>query len=88
MQYPDQWTAGLSDQDKRLFEELLGINNKVLDRLAQICYNILTESENSANDYDNPNWALRQADLIGRRKVLNRIIKLCTPIQERDPAHN
>lgn len=86
MRYPGQWTAGLKAEEKKLFEELLGTNNKVLDRLSEICYNMVRESENLSNDYDSPNWALRQADSVGYKRALSRIIKLCAQKQERDPA--
>lgn len=84
MKYDGRWTAGLQPEPKKRFEELLGVNNKVLDRLLEICYNTLNELEDKSSDFDNPNWALRQANLIGRRAELKRIIKLCTPAKERD----
>jgi len=86
MKYSKQWTANLSSDDKKFFEEMLGVNNKVLDRLVKICYNMLSESEKTSDDYTNPNWALRQADLVGYRRGLQRVIKLCTPSPERDHA--
>lgn len=86
MKYSGKWTAGLSKEEKKLFEELLGVNNKVLDRLAEICYNMSRESEKTSNDYTSPNWALRQADLIGFRRALDHIAVLCTPAKERDPV--
>lgn len=87
--YPGQWTAGLSPRDKEILEEILQHNNKVLDRVREICYNMCKESEESVlklSAYDSPNWAFRQADSVGFRRGLEQIIKLCTPAKERDPA--
>ena len=84
MRYPSNWSAGLRGEDKKNFEDLLGINNKVLDRLCVICYNMLNELEDSSNDFDTPNWELRQAHLVGQRAALKKIVKLCTPAKERD----
>jgi len=86
MKYSGRWTAGLSNEEKSRFEEIIGINNKVLDRLVEICYNMCKESEKTSNDFDSPNWALRQADSIGYRRALAKVIELCTPAKERDPA--
>lgn len=84
MKYNGRWSAGLQGDQKKNFEELLGINNKVLDRLAEICYNMINELEDKSSDFDNPNWALRQANTVGRRAALKDIISLCTPAKERD----
>jgi len=84
MKYSGRWTAGLEGEAKTNFEELLGVNNKVLDRLLTICYNMGNELEDLSSDFDNPNWALRQANLVGQRTILEKIIKLCTPAKERD----
>lgn len=84
MKYPSAWSAHLQGEPKKNFEDLLGINNKVLDRLSTICYNMLNELEDKSSDFDTPNWALRQANLVGQRVALEKIIKLCTPAKERD----
>lgn len=85
IKYPGHWLAGLQGQDKKNIEDLLENNNLILDRLAEICYNMSIESENSS-DFDDPNWALRQASYIGFRKALKKISELCTPAKERDPV--
>lgn len=84
MRYSGKWTAGLEGEAKQNFEEMLGVNNKVLDRLLTICYNMSNELEDLSSDFDTPNWALRQANLVGQRAILDKIIKLCTPAKERD----
>jgi hypothetical protein len=82
MRYPANWSAGLKGEEKTRTEEMLTNNNLVLDRLTQICYNMIKESESVSNDYDSPNWPLRAADSVGYRRALERIIKLCTPKQD------
>jgi hypothetical protein len=86
MKYSGRWTAGLTAENKTNFENLLGVNNKVLDRLTEICYNMINELEDKSSDFDNPNWALRQASLVGSRTALEKIVQLCTPSKERDHA--
>ena len=80
-----RWTANLSTpEEEAAFEQLLGINNKVLDRLTEICYNMLNELEDKSSDFDMPNWPYHQAYVVGRRKSLEQIIKLCK--SESDPT--
>lgn len=86
MKYSGRWTAGLSDEEKVKFEELLGVNNKVLDRLSEICYNMVKDSETSQSDYDCPNWALKQADKTGYRRALKEIASLCVNKSEKTPS--
>jgi len=82
MKYNGRWSNNLTDDSKKNFEDLLGVNNKVLDRLSEICYNMINSSEMDASDYDNPNWAFKQADKVGYRRALKSIILLCTPQQD------
>jgi hypothetical protein len=78
MAYSGKWTANLSTEEEKIaFQELMGVNNKVLDRLKEMCYNMINELENSSNNFDNPNWALREAAHVGSRSSLQKIIKLC-----------
>jgi hypothetical protein len=84
MKYVSRWTAGMGLEETQRFEELLGVNNKVLDRLVTICYNMLNELEKESNDFNSPNWAMRQANLVGQKAALSKIITLCTPTPERD----
>jgi hypothetical protein len=83
MAYPGIWSGNLSsDEEKQAFQDLMGVNNKVLDRLKQMCYNMINELEDKSSDFDTPNWALRQANLIGQEKSLKKIIQLCTSTTE------
>jgi hypothetical protein len=76
--FDKRWTTGLKEQDRRNLEILLGSNNLVLDKLIEICYNMIKGSEMDASDYDNPNWALKQADKVGYRRAIKQIIMLCS----------
>lgn len=78
MKYDRRWSADLKGDEKKNFEDLLGVNNKVLDRLVEICYNMVKNSEVDTSDYDSPNWAYKQADKVGYRRALRQIIMLCT----------
>lgn len=84
MNYSGRWTAGLKPEDQKKFEFLLQNDNKVLDRLLEICYNMVKESEDSTSDYTNPNWAYKTADSIGYRRALQKVIDLCTPKKDRN----
>lgn len=76
--FDTRWVKGLDERDRRNLEGLLGVNNLVLDKLVEICYNMIKGSEMDSSDYDNPNWALRQADKVGYRRAIKQIIMLCT----------
>lgn len=78
MKYNGAWLAGLEGEEKERFAQYLAGNNKVLDKLSEICYNMIRNTEIDSSDYNNPNWALSQADKIGYRRALKSIIKLCT----------
>lgn len=82
MKYSSRWSAGLSGEQKKNFEDLMGVNNKVLDRLSEICYNMVKDTETNNSDFDCPNWALKQAEKIGFRRALQSIATLCTPKEE------
>jgi hypothetical protein len=86
MKYSGRWTAGLNDQEKKNFEDLLGVNNKVLDRLAEICYNMLNSSEIDSDDYGDASWAYKQADKVGFRRALKQVMTLCKQVEQRDPV--
>lgn len=84
MAYNSGWTTNLSPEDKENFEKSLANSKKVLDRLQEICYNMVRESEGSLkNNYDNPNWALRAADSVGYQRALQRMISLLTHTEDK-----
>ena len=71
------WTKHLADpKDKEQFKNSILGSKTVLNRLSAL----LNEEENdliqTENDYDNLNWAYRQADINGYRRCLRKIQKL------------
>lgn len=84
MKYSGRWTAGLDDEYKKKYEDLLAVNNLVLDRLTEICYNMINDLEVNSSNFEKPDWALRQAHAVGQRKALTNVISLCTPAKDGD----
>lgn len=80
------WTNHLSDEKAKLeFEQMLLRSKPVLERLRTLVQNKeeeLNRSENSLSQYDNTNWAYRQAHQNGFRSCQDRILKLINPDQE------
>ena len=80
--YSGRWTIGLEGQEKKDFEDYLANSQKILDKLHKICYNMYIESENSTNNYDNPNWPYKTADSVGYRRALKNIMTLLQSKEE------
>lgn len=56
--------------------ELVGAST-ILDVLATIILKEIASIDNpSTDDYNNPNWAYRQADRIGQRRMAERLLSL------------
>jgi hypothetical protein len=80
-----RWVSNLvSKEEQEQFEEKIKSSQIILDRLTEICYNMIKESENRDNDYDSPSWAYKQADSNGYRRALENIIKLTTYKSDKD----
>jgi hypothetical protein len=47
---------------------------------------MIKSSEVGDSDFDNPNWALKQADWVGYRKALKQIIMLCSVTDDQAPT--
>jgi hypothetical protein len=77
MKYSNRWIAGVNERDRRIIEEMLSVDNKILDRLNEICYNMVKSSETGDTDFENPNWAFKQAHWLGYRKAVRDIMTLC-----------
>jgi len=75
-----EWTKHLKDKSaKEDFEKLLRNSTISLGRLREILEEKLTaldRSEVKSDVYDSPNWAYKQADVNGMRRVLMNIIAL------------
>lgn len=82
--YSGHWTAGLEPAEKKNFEDYLGNSQKLLDKLHEICYNMVLEAESGNSDYTNPNWAYKTADSVGYRRALKNIMTLCKPATNRE----
>lgn len=76
------WTKNLSDKkDKQEFEQIVRNSITVLNRLREIIIEYdtaLTKSELNRENYDSPSWSHKQADAIGERRGLRRILNLIT----------
>jgi hypothetical protein len=84
--YNDKWTNGISEEKAAVLRTLMSDDNFILDRLRELCYNMINELEAQAANFDNPNWAYRQAGIIGEKKALRKIITLCTPAKNSDQS--
>lgn len=63
-------------EEQEAFKSSVNGSKRVLDRLDVICKQMDSEALALSNDYDNPNWAYRQADVNGYRRALREIHKL------------
>jgi len=73
-----RWTQHLSSpEDRQKFKQSVENSKYVLDRLKEICYNIIQEVEKSTTvDYTKASWAYYQADKLGQVRALKQIIEL------------
>ncbi len=84
--YNERWFNGLPEQKRAALAQILHADNLILDRLQELCYNMLNELDSVAQNFESPNWAYRQASIVGEKKALKRIIALCTHAKEPDQA--
>jgi len=72
------WIQGAKTPEERdKVKKMVQGNHFVLDKLSEICYNLVTELENvSRSDYDSAGWAYEQAHRNGEVAALKLIIKL------------
>jgi len=77
------WTKGITDQkQKDDFQTALVHDTLILGRLDEILDDMLIQldrSEGTADDYDNPSWAYKTADRIGRRRSIMAVKELISP---------
>jgi hypothetical protein len=72
-----QWYNNLPKDEQESFKKIVGQSEKTLDRLREICYNIVKNGERiSVSDYDNPSWAYKQADRNGYLRAYEELIRL------------
>jgi len=77
------WTREIKDQKaKEDFKNALVHDTLILGRLDEILDYMLFElarSEGTVDDYDNPSWAYKTADRIGRRRSLMAVKEMISP---------
>lgn len=79
MKIDSEWFKGLNKTEIEERKKFLASEQKVLDILRKIVYNIRTSQEIvSENDYDSPSWSHKQAHLNGESSALRRIERLLT----------
>jgi len=75
----------LSDKQREGVKEDLKFARRYLNalvaRLDKEYESKVKESEAEFN-FDNPNWALKQAELMGYRRAIRRVIEIIRPIEE------
>lgn len=73
------WLKGLNPQQKEEMTSSFNASGNVRERLRTLLLEKAEEARKatrSGNAYDNPNWALVQADAIGYEKALYEVISL------------
>lgn len=74
----EYWLKGITDKaEADKLKNLLQNNLVPLDKLIEICYNVINEIE-FKTDYDSPNWAAKQAHNNGKVEALKLLIKIST----------
>lgn len=86
------WTRNLStDEEKHNFERSFQGSRVVLDRLQQLIaerQESMEVSERGLKQFENPNWAYRQAFNNGLRSAFNIVQILIAPIDQKDKTQN
>ena len=72
-----KWYSNLPKAEQDQFKSLVKGSQKVLDRLHEICYNIVKGRElTSESDFENPSWAFREAYRQGYVKAYQEVMSL------------
>jgi hypothetical protein len=62
---------------RKEIHKLLVNNEKLVDKLVQICYNSIEESDTLKGvDYSQPGWSAQIAEKVGRRKAFQELLDL------------
>jgi hypothetical protein len=76
-QFDTRWFKDIPAEEVDSFKRDIISSKKVLDRLTQIVYNIVTSEEDvRLSDYDNPNWSHKMAHTLGRKDAFSTILRL------------
>ena len=73
------WTRGLVGQEKEEMKSLFLSNARLRERAIKIMQekiDSLRKANTVESAYDNPNWALKQADAIGYERAMQEIISI------------
>lgn len=83
----DIWLKGAkTPQEREEIRNLLLGEQKVLDKLREILYNMQVSKDGSVlHDYDTPSWSHKQAHLNGENAMLKKIIDIVTITERDDP---
>lgn len=76
---PTEWTRGLEGEEKKNFDALINANKHILRKIYQVLkskMNMIDREELSINDFDNNNWAYRQAFRNGKRTSFKELLDL------------
>lgn len=75
-----EWTKHLkTDKERKDFEEILTRNTMIFGRLREILHNRLDQLDRkdfSDKDFDETNWAEKQAHRLGKRSVYHDLLDL------------
>lgn len=77
--FDSTWFKGMSDKEIEEFKLFLVSNQKMLDILKEIVYNMrISTGKVLEKDYDSPSWSHKQAHLNGKNEALDRVYRLLT----------
>ena len=80
----EAWLTGLNPKEREEMKNFIVANEKVLDKLKEILYNIVVKKEEvKLDDYNNPSWSHKQAHLNGEQALARKMLEVLT-IKERD----
>jgi len=73
------WLTGLDADKKKDLTAQFNASVLLRERLSKLCINLTNAQRNKSltlTNYDEPNWALKQADLIGYERAMKDIVNL------------
>jgi hypothetical protein len=71
------WTSGKNSQEELDIKAAWAASGVLRNRLKEMCEDEIRGSyQVSKSQYDNPNWQLLQADSVGYRRALEKVISL------------
>lgn len=72
-------------KQRQEMQKLLVDNNKLVDKLLEICYNSIERCEFPLKaDYANPSWANAMADNIGYRRALKELVEILSLTEDKE----